>query len=314
MRWSDTPGLADVVLQTVELAKKRWRVDADKVYLTGLSMGGAGTWAVAEQSRKVFAAIAPVSANEVSADKAAKVLKGTTVWIISGAADGGYTEGSRKMRAVLEKAGVDVVHTEVPGGDHGVWTRYYPTKGFYEFLLMHTRGKAPPKNRPVPEELLRIAYTAPQSTDVKLADAFRKFQQYWTLLNCGPGDEVGLKEELDGKKGVFVTAPLDAQSPCLLITSLSIPKGKKTTLKITVGYGEKGKWLLVVRGNEQDLKTLAVCRESDADKDGWIEVVVDLTRFAGQDVRMQLLDKASDPNRPALARWAGIDMGVVDKP
>lgn len=83
LRW-ESAGLPQVVVQLIDFAKKTWRVDADRVYLTGLSMGGTGTWHIALAApRNTFAAIAPLCGQAVEPDKLAVHLKGATTWIIS---------------------------------------------------------------------------------------------------------------------------------------------------------------------------------------------------------------------------------------
>ncbi|MFB3893701.1 MAG: hypothetical protein ACE15C_16940 [Phycisphaerae bacterium] len=360
MQW-DAPGLAKAVMEVVEHAKRSWRVDPDRVYLTGLSMGGRGVWFITLASQGAFAAIAPICANEIEPDKMPAAVKGTTVWIIVGAADGDYTEGSRRMARKLAAKGIDTVLTEVPNGDHGVWGGFYPHKEFYEFLFAHRRGTPPPRSRPTNEQLLAIAFTYPNSVDQKMRGPFKKFLPYWQLLNCGPAPKPdgpsaaggpdmtpGLKPEISGRKNVFVTAPLDAITPSRMITTFSVPKGKLTTLELVVGRHPRGAWQLVIRGNEQELlrrmigqppttgpasrppvvqssrPSTASGRGQEGQKGGredqrqvfWEPVSLDLSQFAGEDVRMELLNASASPGAPGLwaAYWAQVDVKSRDIP
>ena len=309
MRW-ENPGLPQVVAQLVEYAKKSWRVDANRVYLTGLSMGGTSTWIMALAAAKnTFAAIAPICANAVEPDKAATYLKGTTVWIIIADNDGSYTDGSRQMAAKLAAGQVDVVLTEVPGMGHGVWGVYYPNRRFYEFLLLHRRGAPPPKDRPAGQKLVSIAFNAPESVDGKLSEPLRKIFPWWHILNCGADMAPGPRAQLNGRKNVFVTHPLCEQIPCILEKTISVPAGKRSALKLVVGHHPLGDWLLIVRGDGKDLFRSPV--GSDTAKNGWLDVTLDLSTYAGRDVRIELLNQATGWNKEA-AYWARIDVETAN--
>jgi hypothetical protein len=309
LRW-DTPGLAEFVIEITNFAKSAWRVDADRVYLTGLSMGGRGTYHATIVSKGIFAAIAPISADDVFPDKVAAVCHDkTTVWIICGDSDGGFTEGSRRMTDALRKQKIDTVLTMVPGRGHDIWASYYPSRLFYDFLLAHRRGAPPPANRPTPEELLHIAYVDPKSVDAQLADPFKKFLPAWQLLNCGKDGDPGLKPDLAGRKNVFVTAPLDKANPCRMITALDVPAKLATRVELTVGARPGAPWDLTVLGNGESLlhKQIGAAAAQPA-KDGvvaWQNVSADLSRFAGQSVRVQVLDGMCEPAGSVASAGSG---------
>jgi hypothetical protein len=63
------------------------------------------------------------------------------IWIICGANDGGFTEGSKQMNKVLSEGKCPVELMVFPNEGHGVWARYYPDPKFYDWLLKHTRQK-----------------------------------------------------------------------------------------------------------------------------------------------------------------------------
>ena len=147
-RW-DTPGSTTGVVQLIKMICQTYKVDPDRVYLTGLSMGGKGTWMVSEEAPELFAAIAPISAVEVEPSKACTVFKNTGIWIICGGEDGGFTDGSRKMFKALKDASADVQLTVVPKEGHGVWPYFYEDLKFYQWLAQHKRGEK--KVVPIPE-------------------------------------------------------------------------------------------------------------------------------------------------------------------
>jgi hypothetical protein len=138
MRW-DSPGMAEAVVGMIDEIVKKYRIDPDRIYLSGLSMGGKGTWLVAEAAPDRFAAIAPISAVSVKPDRAAEVLRYLPMWIICGSDDGGFTEGSQQMAKAIKGAGGAPELTVFPNEGHGVWGRFYPEPRFYSWLLKHRR-------------------------------------------------------------------------------------------------------------------------------------------------------------------------------
>jgi predicted esterase len=328
LRW-DSPGAAAMVLQAIKFVQANWRVDADRVYLTGLSMGGVGSYLVALEAKGELAAIAPISALAVQPDKVAAACRGTTtVWIIFGDTDGTFTEGSRAMADALRKLKVDTVVTSIPGAGHNIWANFYASRLFYDFLLLHRRGSPPPANRPTPEQLLAIAYLDPKSVDAQLAEPFKKFLPYWQLLNCGKDGEPGLRPDLAGRKNVFVTSPLDQAIPCRMITTVDVPANMVTRLELTVGVRPGAPWELDVQGNGESLlrKQIAAATPTPQPaKPGdvaWQDVAVDLSRFAGQSVRVQVLGgmsetKAGAANTPgpcSPAYWGTIAVHIEEPP
>lgn len=138
MRW-DSPGMAEAVVGLVDEIVKKYRVDPDRVYLSGLSMGGKGTWLVAEAAPDRFAAISPMCAVSVRPEKAGEILRYLPAWIICGSDDGPFTDGSKEMAKVIKAAGGSPQLTVFPNEGHGVWGRYYPEPKFYDWLLKHKR-------------------------------------------------------------------------------------------------------------------------------------------------------------------------------
>jgi predicted peptidase len=120
----------------------RYRADADRVYVSGLSMGGKGTWLVAEAAPDRFAAVAPICAVSVKPAYAREALKYVPTWIICGSDDGEFTNGSKEMGEVLKSVGAPSRLTVVPHEGHGVWGRFYSDARFYDWLLTNKRTAA----------------------------------------------------------------------------------------------------------------------------------------------------------------------------
>lgn len=114
------------------------KVDADRVYLTGLSMGGYGTWALAAHSPNRFAAIVPIcgGGDPFSAKRIAKL----PAWVFHGAKDPGVPlERSQQMVDALNQAHGNVKFTIYPEAGHDAWTATYNNPELYEWLLAQKR-------------------------------------------------------------------------------------------------------------------------------------------------------------------------------
>jgi len=118
----------------------KYKVDKDRVYLTGLSMGGFGTWALAAAHPEKFAAIAPVCGGGNPAD--AKKLKDLPIWVFHGAKDTAVPIArSEEMVKALKDAGAERVEfTTYPDAGHDSWTATYNDDKFWEWLLKQKRG------------------------------------------------------------------------------------------------------------------------------------------------------------------------------
>jgi predicted peptidase len=116
------------------------KVDKDRVYLTGLSMGGYGTWTLAAAHPEKFAAIAPICGGGNTAD--AKKLKDMPIWVFHGAKDTTVRPDlSEAMVKALKDAGSDKVKLTIyPDAGHDSWTETYNNAEFYEWLLKQKRS------------------------------------------------------------------------------------------------------------------------------------------------------------------------------
>lgn len=136
-RWS--PPLLSGMLDEV-IAKNR--VDQDRIYLTGLSMGAFGTWdwAMAEPQR--FAALVPICGE--GEPRSAKKLKDIPTWMFHGAKDLGVpVAGSQVMYDALKQEGGDPKLTIYPDLAHDCWTVTYDNPELYTWLLKQKRTQLP---------------------------------------------------------------------------------------------------------------------------------------------------------------------------
>jgi predicted peptidase len=126
-------GLLDDVIE-------KYHVDKDRIYLTGLSMGGFGTWAWAAQNPERFAAIAPMCGG--GDPKQADKLKTLPIWCFHGEIDKTVPiQKSEEMVEAVKQAGdKDVKFTRYPDAGHDCWTRSYANPELYEWFLKHKRN------------------------------------------------------------------------------------------------------------------------------------------------------------------------------
>ena len=118
----------------LDLIMKEYDGDPKRTYLTGLSMGGAGTWSVAMAYPERWAAIVPICGRGDDS-QAAKIAK-IPCWDFHGDADTAVpVKGSRDMIAALKAAGGEPKYTEYPGVGHESWDRAYGTDELYAWLL-----------------------------------------------------------------------------------------------------------------------------------------------------------------------------------
>ena len=117
----------------------RLRVDADRVYLTGLSMGGTGTWLWAMANPERFAAIAPLCGTGICWN--GEALRQVPVWCIHGDKDDTVPlhESLRMVERGNERGGSARL-TVFEGVGHDSWERAYAGSALVDWLLSHRKG------------------------------------------------------------------------------------------------------------------------------------------------------------------------------
>jgi predicted peptidase len=114
------------------------RVDESRIYLTGISLGGAGTWMLAGAYPEQFAAIAPISSRIVPLPLSR--LQKLPIWVFHGEADDliPVSEALRTVEA-LKAIESSVTLTIYPGVGHDAWTQTYDNPDLYTWFLHHKR-------------------------------------------------------------------------------------------------------------------------------------------------------------------------------
>jgi predicted peptidase len=155
-QWVGMP--ADVAMTALRQTQAEFHIDPARVYLTGLSMGGHGTWYLAYRNPDVFAAVVPIcgwvvdvpqfrgSVPIVPSDSGAPIpalarrLRQVPIWIFHGEVDRAVpVAGSREPATALQDIGADVRYTEFLGLDHNSWDAAYASKVFVDWLFAQRR-------------------------------------------------------------------------------------------------------------------------------------------------------------------------------
>ena len=145
-----------IALAALDAASREFRGDPRRTYLTGLSMGGYGTWETALANPRKFAALVPIcgaiepppnpeyarlrvagvaDAPDPYAALAAR-LRDKPIWMFHGARDDVVPPGDdRKIFAALKAAGADVRYTEFPDANHNAWDPAYNTPELWVWLF-----------------------------------------------------------------------------------------------------------------------------------------------------------------------------------
>jgi predicted peptidase len=114
----------------------RYPVDTTRIFLTGLSMGGYGTWDLAILDPSRFAAIAPVCGTTFLHKLMAHKVKNLPIWIFHGAMDETVPfQNSVKMAQKLKELGADVKFTVYPFTTHNAWDEAYADEQLYKWFL-----------------------------------------------------------------------------------------------------------------------------------------------------------------------------------
>lgn len=126
-----------LLMELIDSIVSNYPIDRSRIYVTGLSMGGYGTWDIISRYPDKFAAAIPVCGG--GDEKQAKNIN-IPVWAFHGSIDNIVpVERSRNMVKALRKTGGIVRYTEYQGVKHGSWFKAYVEDGLYEWLFQQKR-------------------------------------------------------------------------------------------------------------------------------------------------------------------------------
>ncbi|MGH9323449.1 MAG: prolyl oligopeptidase family serine peptidase [Vicinamibacteria bacterium] len=159
--WGDAE-MEGQAFAALEEAMKEFNGDPQRIYLTGLSMGGYGTWAFGYKYPEKFAALVPVCGGVVASrrfitapswhpfsknpadpyQETASHLTKIPIWAFHGEMDPVVPAAeSRKLTEAVKAAGGNVRYTEYPGVEHNSWDRAYWEEELLPWLLAQEKGK-----------------------------------------------------------------------------------------------------------------------------------------------------------------------------
>jgi predicted peptidase len=126
------------VMQVLQLVRQQYRIDENRIYLMGHSMGAIGTWKIAPKFPDLFASIGMFAGSGSPATL--ERIRHVPEFIVHGDADATVSvQGSRAMVARAKELGIEVKYIEVPGGSHGGVVA--PNLGaMFEFFNTHKKG------------------------------------------------------------------------------------------------------------------------------------------------------------------------------
>jgi len=119
--------------------------------------------------------------------------------------------------------------------------------------------------------------------------ALEKFAPGWNIRGCGLEMDPGIRDEYRGRKNVLLTHPDDSATPCVLFREITLPEKSTEKLRFAVSHYDGGDWRLVVKINEKTVKTQVISEETVTAE--WLPVEIDLSRYAGQTIKLELINK-----------------------
>ena len=168
--------------------ERHYPIDLDRVYLTGISMGGGGALRLALTRPDVWAAVAPVCAFPIpGSEELAPNALNLPIRLFHGALDPAVpAASSRDWQRRLLDAGAPAEYIEYPGVLHNAWTSAYHDSGIFTWFAQFRRNPAPPRVRLVTR-------------------SYRYASAYWLRIDgMAPGALASLDASLTGKAAARV--------------------------------------------------------------------------------------------------------------
>jgi len=134
----------------------------------------------------------------------------------------------------------------------------------------------------------------------------RRFAPDWSVVGCMDTPRLGLKADLLGKKNVLFTLPTSQKVPCRLTNTVQLSAESPQVLRAVVGNFPGGEWMLVAKVNGSTLIQQVISDETTTG--GWLQVDIDLSDYAGQGVRLELLNQVYGRSTLNGGYWAAVEL------
>lgn len=141
LSWGGIPqvqAIDSLLVSAIQALEEKYAIDQDRRYVTGISMGGYGTWYLLGTRPHMFAAAIPMCG--AGNPELAHHMVNVPIWAFHGSEDRNVpVSGSRNMITAIKKAGGDPKYTEFPGVAHHVWPHVQETDGVLDWLFAQQR-------------------------------------------------------------------------------------------------------------------------------------------------------------------------------
>lgn len=184
-------------LTAVDQIVAQYNIDPDRIYITGLSMGGYGTWRAVAQRPDFFAAAVPMSGGGSTSQ--VDSVSAIPFWFFHAQNDPTVNvNGSINLVNALRSAGARVIFTHYDTGGHGIWPKGYITPLLFDWLVSQQRGvrneNTPPSVHIAQPTEASIFFTPSQSavlSGVAANGSDSIDQVQWDVLGGSSGNTTG---------------------------------------------------------------------------------------------------------------------------
>lgn len=192
-----------------------------------------------------------------------------------------------------------------PDGNSARFDQIYLARRAQDFDRLPGINKGPPPDplanlSPAERENVLRATADP----LKYGELLQEFASGFTASPSGGG--MLLLNEYQQRTPVLRTHPAQGKRPCVLRAPIAVPAGKRTELRLAVAPHRKSDFELHVRANGEALYGLTV-NEKTAQKNGWLETTIDLSKFAGKHMVLELVNQANGDGFE-YAYWGRIEL------